>query len=158
MRRFPWGPAALLAASLVASPLPASACSCTNNLTTMEEFGYARTVFSGRVLSVEPNAYGQLTVEFQPIDRWKGPLEYVPYVFTPENDGVCGYHFEVGQEYLVFVTVTYVGITYTPVPFTHLCSRTSPLEGNPYVAELPPPLLPVPATRSAWGTLKVRYR
>ena len=90
MRRFPWGPAALLVACLVTSPRAASACSCTNNLTTQQEFDYARTVFSGRVLSVEPNAYGQLTVVFEPIDRWKGPLEYFPYVFTPENGGVCG--------------------------------------------------------------------
>lgn len=158
MRRFSWGAATLLAASLVAAPLPALACSCTNNLTTQQEFDYAHSVFSGRVLSVQPNAYGQLTVEFQPIDRWKGPLDYVPYVFTPLNSAVCGYEFVVGQEYLVFVTISYVGVTYTPVPFTHLCSRTSLLEGNPYLAELPPPLLPVPTSRSAWGALKVRYR
>jgi hypothetical protein len=158
MRRIPWGPAALLAACLAASPLSASACSCTNNLTTQQEFDYAYAVFSGRVLSVQPNAYGQLTVVFQSIDRWKGPLDYESYVFTPPDASVCGYHFVVGQEYLVFVTISYVGITYTPVWFTHLCSRTSPLEGNPYIAELPPPLLPVPTTRSAWGTLKVRYR
>ena len=55
-------------------------------------------------------------------------------------------------------TLTYGGMTYTPVPFTHLCSRSSPLEGKPYIAELPPPLLPVPTSRPAWGTLKVRYR
>jgi hypothetical protein len=158
MRRFPWGPAGLLAACLVASPLPASACSCTNNLTTQQEFDYAYAVFSGRELSIQPNAYGQLAVEFQPIERWKGPIDYVQFVATPPNPAVCGYNFVVGQEYLVFVTITYVGITYTPEAFTHLCSRTSPLEGNPYLGELPPPLLPVPVSRPAWGTLKVRYR
>lgn len=158
MRRLSSSLAVLLAAGLVASPLPAFACSCTNNLTTQQEFDYAYSVFSGRVLSVQPNAYGSLVVEFQPIDRWKGPLEYVPYVFTPPNSAVCGYDFVVGQEYLVFVTITYVGVTYTPAWFTHLCSRTSPLDGNPYLSELPPPILPVPAARSAWGSLKVRYR
>jgi hypothetical protein len=52
----------------------------------------------------------------------------------------------------------YYGITLTPTPFTHLCSRTSLLAGNPYVPDLPAPLVTTPASRPSWGTLKVRYR
>jgi hypothetical protein len=158
MRRFPWALAALLAACLTASPLPASACSCTNNLTTQQEFDYAWKVYSGRVLSVQTDLSGNLIVGVVPIDRWKGPIDYTEVVVTPPNEAVCGFPFEVGQEYLIFATVTYTGITYTPTPFTHLCSRTGLLAGNPYLSELPPPLLPTPTRRTAWGTLKVRYR
>lgn len=158
MRRDSWGLAALFVAFLIASPLPVSACSCTNNLTTLEEFGYAQLVFTGRVTSIQPDPYGTLAVEFEPINRWKGPLQYVQLVITPLNSAGCGYEFEVGQDYLVFASLYGYGPTYTPTPFTHLCSRTSHLEGNPYLAELPPPLLPTPASRPTWGTLKVRYR
>ena len=158
MRRFHWAAGALLAAGLIATPLSALACSCTNNLTLQEEFGYAWKVFSGRVLSVQTDPFGTLLVEIVPLVRWKGPVDYVEHVVTPLDETVCGFPFQVGVEYLVLAGVTGYGITYTPTPFTHLCSRTSLLEGNEYLAQLPPPLLPTPTKQSAWGTLKVRYR
>lgn len=158
MRRFQWTAAALLAAGLAATPLAAMACSCTNNLTVQQEFDNAWKVFSGRVLSVQADPFGTLLIEIAPIGRWKGSIDYVEHVVTPLSGAVCGFPFEVGQGYLVFAGVTGYGLTYTPTPFTHLCSRTSLLEGNEFLSQLPPPLLPTPTTRSAWGALKVRYR
>jgi hypothetical protein len=158
VRRSTWCFCVLLAAAIVAVPVAAPACSCTNNLTTAQEFDYAWMVFSGRVLAVQPDPFGSLTVVLEPIQRWKGPLGYQQVVVTPDNPGTCGYLFEIGKEYLVFATMTYYGLTLTPTPFTHLCSRTSLLAGNPYLAELPPPLVTTAASRPSWGTLKVRYR
>lgn len=158
MRRRSPGFAPLLAALLLAAPVAATACSCTNELTLQQEFDAAWVVFSGRVLQVQPDPFGTLAVYLEPIQRWKGPLEYVQLVVTPLDEAVCGFPFVVGGEYLVFGNLSYYGITYTPAPFTHLCARTSPLAGNPYLAEMPPPLVTTPAARASWGRLKTIYR
>jgi hypothetical protein len=44
------------------------------------------------------------------------------------------------------------------MPFTHSCSRTGPLEGNPWISSLPPPVLPVPSARPTWGAIKLSAR
>lgn len=149
---------ALLAALLLGAPVVAVACSCTNELTLQQEFDSAWLVFSGRVTSIQPDPFGTLAVFFEPLQRWKGPLDFHQLVVTPLDTSACGFPFEVGQEYLVFANSYNYGITLTPAPFTHLCSRTSPLAGNPYIVALPPPLVTTPAARATWGTLKVRYR
>lgn len=156
-RRFP-GLAPLLGALLLAVPVAAAACSCTNELTLQQEFDGAWLVFSGRVLEIQADPFGTLAVQLEPIQRWKGPLQYVQLVVTPVDEAVCGFPFVVGEEYLVFTTMSYYGITYTPTPFTHLCARTSPLAGNPYLADMPPPLVTTPAAPATWGRLKTIYR
>lgn len=157
--RLPLPAAPLLALALVASsPGAIRACTCTEPPTLQQEFDGAWKVFSGRVVAIQPELDGLVAVIFEPYERWKGTLDYFVKVVTPEHEGVCGYPFAIGGEYLVFGQYHLVGITYTPTAFTHLCSRTSALEGNPYLAQLPPPLLPTPATARSWGTLKVRYR
>jgi hypothetical protein len=154
-----------IAVSLVVAatlaPGTVSACTCTNELTLLEEFDQSWTVFTGRVLAVQPatevNAPG-LAVFFEPLERWKGPLGDPQLVYTEADAGSCGFPFEVGQDYLVFTTLIYVGITFSPAHFTHLCARSSPLDGNPYVSQLPAPQLPTPARHATWGSLKLHYR
>ena len=151
--------AVALACVVCIAPRAARACSCTNDLTLQQEFDLSTGVFSGRVLSVAPSYEPGLNwVVFQPITRWKGSLSDPFVVLTPDNGAICGYPFAAGGEYLVFYGIRYFGITYTPTPFTHLCSRTSPLAGNTYVPLLPPPVLPVPIHHRSWGELKVIYR
>jgi hypothetical protein len=143
------------------APGAASACSCTNELTLEEEFGYAWTVFSGRVLAVQPSVEVNappLAIIIQPLERWKGPLGDPQVVYTNLDEATCGYPFEVGQDYLIFTTLTYVGITYSPAHFTHLCAKTSPLAGNVFVPLLPAPQLPTPTRQATWGRLKLHYR
>lgn len=158
MRLAPRACGALLAALLLGAPVHATACSCTNQLTLQQEFDGAWLVFSGRVTSIQPDPFGTLAVFFEPLQRWKGPLGFQQLVVTPLDTGVCGFPFEVGEEYLVFATMTYYGITLTPAPFTHLCSRTSLLAGNIYLPDLPPPLVTTPAARPTWGALKTIHR
>jgi len=148
----------ILAIALAAAPHAAGACSCTTERTVQQEFDGAWKVFSGRVVSIQPELDGVLAVFFEPYERWKGSLDHVVKVVTSEDQGSCGYRFTVGGEYLVFGQYSLVGITSTPTAITYSCSRTSPLAGNPYLSQLPPPLLPTPAAVRSWGTLKVRYR
>lgn len=151
--------AGALVAALLAAPVTAAACSCTYEPTLQEEFDSATRVFSGRVLWINPSPYGEWNeVMFEPLERWKGPMDPGIVVVTGSNDGVCGNHFEVGGEYLLFCWVLSYGITLTPMPFTHSCSRTAPLEANPWISLLPPPVLPVSAARPTWGALKTIHR
>ena len=139
------------------APRTASACSCTNNLTLQEEFGYAAAVFSGRVLSVVPAGDGfNVIVSMEPIARWKGGLGSAVIVVTPDNEGSCGFTFAVGVEYLVFASQP--NFQGSPTYFTHLCARTSPLEDNPHVPFLGPPLQPTGALSPTWGGIKTIYR
>jgi hypothetical protein len=153
-------PAAVLLAALLMIPASSRACSCTNNLTLQEEYDNATGVFAGRVLSIQPSGLGdgKLVVFLEPLIRWKGPLDYTQLLITPENPAICGYPFEVGTDYLVFYSMVGYGLTYTPTPFTHLCSRTSPLEGNTFVPLLPAPQVTTAAPGRTWGSLKIRYR
>jgi len=147
--------AALVVLAAALAPGPALACSCTNQLTLEQEFGFAAAVFSGRVLSIETDTYlNVLRVEFEPIARWKGGLEARVLVFTAITDGECGFPFVEGAEYLVFG-----GGTGPAPPYgTHLCSRTGPLLGNPYVPLLGPPLVPTAARPRGWAGIKRHYR
>lgn len=156
--RLPVLAASLLAFALAAAPRAVGACTCSGTATLQQEFDVAWKVFSGRVVAIQPELDGLVAVIFEPHERWKGTLEHHEKVVTPEDEGACRYPFVVGGEYLVFGQYRLVGITYTPTAFTHSCSRTSPLYGNPYVSQLPPPLLPTPAAARSWGTLKVRHR
>lgn len=146
-----------LLAALLATPRSAAACSCTNNLTLQQEFDYASVVFSGRVLEIQPGFDNMLEVRFEPLQRWKGPLHSAQLVVTPLDTAACGFPFEVGEEYLVFTTGMFYGVA-SHAEFTHLCSRTSLLAGNPHLPGLPPPLATTPAARPSWGTLKIAYR
>ena len=146
---------AIAALAILASPLPVSACSCTNQLTLEQEFGYAAAVFSGRVISITPEPDGlHVLAMLEPIARWKGGIGATVPVYTPSNGGACGFPFEVDGEYLVFGSASDPSGPF----FTHLCAKSSPLEGNVYVPLLGPPLIPTGTRSPSWGALKRFYR
>ena len=152
-------PAIVIVAIVAFAPAAVRACSCSNQLTLEEEFANAVGVFSGTVLAIDASYLSNRSfVTFRPIARWKGGLGDPMVVATPDSPVICGYPFVVGQDYVVFYSITYIGVTYTPVAFAHLCSRTSALADNPYVPQLPPPLLPTPVRNATWGSLKTHYR
>ncbi len=140
--------------------LPASelrACSCTNDHTVLQEFGYAAAVFAGTVTNIQPLGDGNNEiVTLTPTVRWKGGLDNPVQVITGLNPAICGFPFAVGQSYLVFAfTSTFSG---QPAYWTHLCSMDGPLADNPIVPALPAPVLPVPTRANTWGALKSFYR
>lgn len=148
---------------LICSTLPAlasAACICPPTPTVSEAFNSAFAIFSGRVLSTRPDIFSlsRTVVILQPYTRWEGPLGDPMGVLVENAEADCGYVFVVGGEYLVYGELTYTGLTYTPAVLVTSCSRTAPLAGNPDLALLPPPVLPVPARGRTWGTLKSAYR
>ena len=147
----------LLAAAVLLAPPRALACSCTNNHTVMEEYDAASTLFAGTVTNIQPAGDGlNYMVTLNPTIRWKGGLDSPAQVLTGLNDGVCGFHFVVGEDYLVFAFNTL--FNGQPALFTHSCSMDGLLAGNTIVPQLPPPVQPVPTLGRSWGTLKTLYR
>jgi hypothetical protein len=57
-----------------------------------------------------------------PERQWKGPVADTLVVWTPDNEGVCGFPFEDGESYLVFARQR-DSTTLT----TGLCDLTQPL-------------------------------
>jgi len=146
---------AIFVTAIVLRPLDAHACTCTWDLTTIEEFNSAVAVFAGTVTGIEPAGDGyNVIVTLTPTVRWKGGFDDPVQTLTGMNDGLCGVHFVVGESYLVFAWNS----GGQPVFFTHSCSRTGLLAGNPTVSELPPPQQPVPTRMKTWGALKTFYR
>lgn len=152
-------PLAVILAGALAATLGAfstlRACSCTGERTLQQEFMSAAAVFSGRVTSFQPAGDGiNVIVTVTPLHRWKGGLDASVAIATGANDGLCGVAFEVGREYLVFAW-PYTG---QAALFTHLCSRTARVEGNPDIQNLGSPLTPTPARAKSWGAVKRAWR
>jgi hypothetical protein len=121
--------AALTALAILASG-PAGACSCAQP-TPEQAFARATAVFAGRVVAIdEPFLVrlglaraGSHDVTFAVARRWKAAAGPTVTVRTRLTGEACGYPFEMGEDYLVFVA---------PGPAedleTGLCSGT-PLAG-----------------------------
>jgi len=78
-------------------------------------------VFSGKVVEVDKGSQIS-TVTLRVDEVWKGPQRETLRVSTPSYGAACGYHFEEGQEYLVYAYGK-------EEPFrVDLCSQTKPLE------------------------------
>jgi hypothetical protein len=146
--------AAALALSLAAR---LQACSCLGPRPLDEERGSASAVFTGRVTGIKPAGDGlNVIVTMTPLLRWKGGLDATVVLATGANDGLCGCHFEIGGEYLVFAWPTTT--QGQEMLFTHLCSRTAIAAGNPDIQSLGAPLTPTPARATSWGAVKRVWR
>ncbi|HEV2744172.1 MAG TPA: hypothetical protein VGV91_13535 [Rubrobacter sp.] len=83
-------------------------------------------MFSGEVVEVEEGPplleYGSsFKVTLRPSEVWKGPQRDTLEVNTPRQGSACGYHFEEGQEYLVFADEWKQGLE------VNACGRTQRL-------------------------------
>jgi hypothetical protein len=118
---------ALAALALAAAAPRALACSCAPPGEPRAELAAADAVFAGRVVSVEPQeaaAFPRLAVRFALKAVWKGLPEGDEATLTTAADSAaCGYHFEEGEEYLVYAYRSDDGdLT------TSLCSRNARLD------------------------------
>ena len=108
----------------------ALACSCMAPGPPAEERESADAVFCGEVVAAEPTQrqtdYGnlqQVRVEIALGSVWKGvPEGETVELWTGSGGGDCGYHFEVGEDYLVYAYEGDDGSLSTGI-----CSRTRPL-------------------------------
>ena len=117
---------ATIAGCLVINPNRAFACSCVPPGSPSEELARSTAVFSGKVIDVvevpiDSGDFGlfpmfEVTVKVSRV--WKGPLRRTLVITTPMSSASCGYHFEEGQEYLIYVDEFEDRLT------VFLCSRT----------------------------------
>jgi hypothetical protein len=138
---------------------PVFACSCTYMPTVPEAKASAVAVFTGEVIEIADDV-DQYEI---PVKRvvlqvdaiWKGDLSDQVTLFTGANDGVCGNHYELGVDFLVYAQDIDFG---DPVRlYTHSCGRTGWAENNPDFGELGPPLS-VSARMISWGAVKQIWR
>jgi hypothetical protein len=113
--------------TLILNVTPAMACSCFPVRSPEEEMNDSTAVFSGQVIQIEgPDPLGgmvstvdQLTVTFAVYEIWKGPQINPLIIQTARDSATCGYHFEVGQDYLVYAHGNSSNLQ------TNICTRTS---------------------------------
>ena len=116
----------------------ASACSCIEPGSPLEELDRAALVFSATVISVREDApfmgidalpaNGPTTVEFKVHTRWKGGLPPNVSLTTAKYEASCGFTFLEGSRYIVY---SRDGETVS------LCSRTKLIqEADEDLAEL----------------------
>lgn len=116
-------PLALLALLLIPSLAPARAagcgdvsgmrCSCRTTVTAAEMRDRASTIVLGTVIADsaalldfhgDGRRYGARTVTLVVGARWKGPEADTLRIHTGRGGGDCGFHFRVGESYLVFAS------------------------------------------------------
>lgn len=102
---------------VVGRPQFVSACSC-GATTQAAQFAWSELVFRGSVSSVEDADRGDVLVQFHAAVVWKGQATHTISLRTYEDEGGCGYPFEVGREYVV----------YSKEGGVSLCSWTSPVD------------------------------
>ena len=135
------------------------ACTCTEDPSPSEAFAASDVVFTGRVASIELiDPYGQgwyeKIVSLEKLDCWKGVLEDTVVVRTGFDEGVCGYEFQVAEEYLVYAV-------YAPSAqdlYTGICTRTQALAwADADLDALGEPTCTVSVESISWAAVKNLY-
>ncbi len=108
------------------------ACSCSPSADNIpfeekvkEAVDISTAVFSGEVSEVkkEPGTFF-VKVKFKVKTAWKNKFVKEITITTGLNDGLCGYNFEVGEEYLIYAYGKQNNLG------TGICTRTSLLKSN----------------------------
>ena len=122
--------ATVLLVAAPASPCPAASfCSCRMPRTAQDAFEGSDAVFRGVAFDAPPLSEGgpvvseERRVRIRVLERWKGTVPDTATVYTAWVDGICGYPFEEGAEYVVYARAA---TEPTPRLTVHLCSGTKP--------------------------------
>ena len=102
---------AVYAIWLFADPGKTHACSCADSGSPAEALARADAVFAGEVVSVRVGRSSMLTyssadpvsVTFNVSRVWKGPRSDTITIRTVRSEASCGYEFEKGRKYIVYV-------------------------------------------------------
>ncbi len=122
-----------IAALIILNSNDAFACSCIYvpdaplTKQVKEAKDTSNAVFTGKVLEVTKNTESGKRIKLQIINLWKGKLSKEVTLLTGNDDGDCGYPFEVDKTYLVYA---YRSTMYSAVEslVTTICSRTKSSE------------------------------
>jgi hypothetical protein len=115
---------ALFVAVSLLRPSDAHACSCLRQ-SPQEAYEQAVSVFEGHVLEISPapateaSALPQLAVKMAVVRSWKGMEQEQVVLTTASDSAMCGFAFEVDQDYLVYAASGTSGLSVS------LCSRTA---------------------------------
>lgn len=159
-----WWRVLLIVAVLVSlfRPKTAHACSCIEPDSPATSFPRAGAVFHGRVRAVDdtplrwvgglmplPDVFDNLyyqRVRLDVIESWKGVTTTSATVLTGYGGGDCGYHFNAGDEYIVYAFES------NGDWISGICTRTAPISAASddlaYLATLTPLIL---TTTSGWS-------
>ena len=98
-------------------------CSCLEPPPPEEAYEDADIVFSGQVTNIviDGSSY-YYEVTFQTIDVWKGEILNEIIILTETFSDMCGYDFQINNEYLIYAYSYEGGI------YTNICTRTNLLE------------------------------
>jgi hypothetical protein len=136
------------AALLHVAAVPAHACTCLQSPPPAEALERAAAVFAGRVIAMERDGrerdlHAEYPVRFAVATAWKGVHEREVVVRTSVSTALCGYPFQVGEDYVVYADgepgALRVSLCSRTVPERHAADDRAALgEGRPG-AELPEP-------------------
>lgn len=106
----------------------ADACSCVGTRPACQAFWDPGAVFSGKVLSIEPEnrsepRFGNRLVRFAVLEAFRGLSTSEVTISTGSGGGDCGYAFVAGESYLVYAYQAQGA----PSLSTGICGRTRPL-------------------------------
>ena len=116
---------------LLGASFAAAACSCAPPPDIDQALESADAVFAGRVIAMElvPDADPAIGVSMEHLrvtiavhSAWKGEIAEQATVYTAFTCCVCGFRFEIGEEYLVYA------YGQDGVHRTSICDRTKRLE------------------------------
>ena len=106
-------------------PHLAQACSCEPPPAALTALEQSAVVFSGSVTAIEEGETEWLGsvffVRFSVERSWKAATADDITVTTASDDARCGYHFELGEKYLIYGTAPVPGDEHYSVT---ICSRT----------------------------------
>ena len=98
-------------------------CDCAPPPSPEDAYSSADVVFSGQVTNIVEDWNNLLKeVSIDVYDVWKGTIQNQVIIFTGIDDGICGYNFEVNEEYLIYGNYSGDFI------WTNICTRTNLLE------------------------------
>jgi len=114
--------------TIFALPRPAHACLCASSGSPREAMAEVDAVFFGKVVATQTpgprlrngewviSSADPMTVEFDVIRVWKGPIRQNLSVQTERYEASCGFGFKEGRRYIVYAYDGHTG----------LCTRTAP--------------------------------
>jgi len=98
-------------------------CDCAPPPSPEEAYEMADAVFSGEVISIVEdwdNLLKEISIDVY--DVWKGSIDNQIVILTGIDDGICGYNFQEGLEYLIYANLSGQNL------WTNICTRTTLLE------------------------------